>query len=304
MSEVPMTWEQFLVEQSLMNWHSYQSLYLEAKANGLTLSEEDQATLDSLEAEMTASAQANGFDNAAAMLEADYGEGITLDDYKFFMETLMLGNQYYTERSEALQPTDEEVDAFYQEHTTDYIAAGILQDGTPSTVNVRHILIKPEEAATNDGDETTATEETLSAEEQMEICRTEAQAILDQWKAGEATEESFAALATEYTEDSGSKTTGGLYENVTPGQMIAEFNDWCFDPDRKPGDTDLVQTDYGIHIMYFVSASETEYWYLAAQSDLVTERLSNLVSETAEKYTLTADYAKILLTPVEMAAIS
>lgn len=39
-----------------------------------------------------------------------------------------------------------------------------------------------------------------------------AQDILDEWKAGDATEDSFAALANEYSQDPGSNTTGGLNE--------------------------------------------------------------------------------------------
>ena len=38
-----------------------------------------------------------------------------------------------------------------------------------------------------------------------------------------------------------------------PGQMVTEFNDWCFDADRKPGDTGIIETSYGVHVMYFDS---------------------------------------------------
>lgn len=66
------------------------------------------------------------------------------------------------------------------------------------------------------------------------------------------TEENFAALATENTEDPGSKDNGGLYEAVQPGQMEDAFNDWCFTEDHKPGDYGLIQTSYGYHLMYMV----------------------------------------------------
>ena len=38
--------------------------------------------------------------------------------------------------------------------------------------------------------------------------------------------------------------------------MVSEFNDWIFDPARKAGDTDIVKTTYGYHIMYFVGQGE------------------------------------------------
>ena len=120
------------------------------------------------------------------------------------------------------------------------------RDETP-TVDVRHILIMPEsgtKATTDDGYE----------EEQTQLkdaARTEAEELLAQWKAGEATEDSFAALALANSDD-GSKYNGGLYTRVTPGQMVTEFNDWCFDSSRKSGDTGVVDTSYGSHVMYYV----------------------------------------------------
>ena len=70
---------------------------------------------------------------------------------------------------------------------------------------------------------------------------------------GDKTEESFAALATEKTEDTGSQSTGGLYERVYKGQMVKAFENWCFDAARKAGDTGIVESDYGYHVMYFIS---------------------------------------------------
>jgi len=82
-----------------------------------------------------------------------------------------------------------------------------------------------------------------------------AQELLDQWKAGEATEDSFAALAAENSEDTGSASRGGLITNVSPtSNYVIPFRDWANDSGRKDGDTGLVESDYGWHIMYYVSA--------------------------------------------------
>jgi len=100
---------------------------------------------------------------------------------------------------------------------------------------VRHILIMPE----NDSEEAWAAAET------------DAQQIFEHWKSSGATEEAFAKAAKAYSDDGGSIDTGGLYENVLPGQMIPEFDSWCFEPNRHPGDSGLIKTAYGYHIMYF-----------------------------------------------------
>ena len=48
--------------------------------------------------------------------------------------------------------------------------------------------------------------------------------ILERAKKGE----DFAALATELTEDTGSKETGGLYEDFPRGKMVKPFEDAAF----------------------------------------------------------------------------
>ena len=120
-------------------------------------------------------------------------------------------------------------------------------------VNVRHILAGFEGGTTDEQGNTTYSDEEKAAAQKT------AEDLLSQWKQGEATEESFAALATEKTTDPGSKENGGLYENVYPGQMVASFNDWCFDSSRKPGDTGIVETTYGYHVMYFVGNTDLTY---------------------------------------------
>ena len=84
----------------------------------------------------------------------------------------------------------------------------------------------------------------------MEEARAKADEILAEFNAGDKTAESFGELAKENTDDSNGDE-GGLYENIMPGQMVTEFNDWCFDESRQPGDTGIVETSYGVHVMYF-----------------------------------------------------
>ena len=91
--------------------------------------------------------------------------------------------------------------------------------------------------------------------------KTKAEALLEQWESGEATEESFAALAVAESADPGSAANGGLYENVnSQSGFIAEFTDWAINPARKANDTGLVKntesSTKGWHIMYFVGKNE------------------------------------------------
>ena len=121
--------------------------------------------------------------------------------------------------------------------------------------NVRHILIAPQ------GSEVDAeTGEAIITDQDWSMAETEAKALLDSWKNGEANEESFIALVADNTDDTGSAETGGLYENIGPNsEYVPEFLAWAIDPERKAGDVDIVQTEYGYHIMYYVGPSEHTY---------------------------------------------
>lgn len=124
-----------------------------------------------------------------------------------------------------------------------------------TAVDVRHILIMPVDVDKFDSSAT-------YTEEQWEACRKEAQALLDQFLAGEKTEAAFGALANEFSDDKNGKVTdGGIYEDVTQGEMVEAFDEWIFDTARVAGDTGLVKTPYGYHVLYFVHRDDAmESW--------------------------------------------
>ena len=101
------------------------------------------------------------------------------------------------------------------------------------TKNVRHILF---------------TEDTYGS---AEAALNQATTVRKEFSNGEQTAEAFGALAEKYSEDTGSSTNGGQYLNIRKGQMVEAFEDWCFDEARTVGETGIVETDYGYHLMYF-----------------------------------------------------
>ena len=150
-------------------------------------------------------------------------------------------------------------------------------DETP-TANVRHILIKAE---TDEGAEE-------PTQEQIDAAHDAAQALLDQWKAGEATEDSFAALAQTDSDDTGSAEDGGLIADISASSgLVQPFKDWALEPGRQPGDTGLVESDYGWHIMYYVGDGEPD-WILnatyGADAALRAESYEAWQEEAAQDY--------------------
>lgn len=154
-----------------------------------------------------------------------------------------------------------------------------------NTVSVRHILLKIDDS------ELDTESETYEADLQAlkDATKAEAEELLAQWQAGEATEDSFAALANEKSEDGGSNTNGGLYSQFPQGYMVQEFNDWSFDSARKPGDTGIVygeSTGYkGYHIMYFVG-TDLPYWQVQVISDLKEEALNEWSDSFTQDHTI------------------
>lgn len=150
------------------------------------------------------------------------------------------------------------------------------------TVNVRHILINPI-ADSKDADTQKTAAQSATAEQWSKAYK-EAKNILDEWKSGKATEDSFAKLAEKKTDDTGSASNGGLYEDVAPGKMVNAFSTWCFDSSRKTGDTGIVRTEYGYHIMYFVKNTSTPVWKFNAQEALSADDSKNTVKKLEDSY--------------------
>ncbi len=119
-----------------------------------------------------------------------------------------------------VQVTSKEIENYYQNNQDKF--------GQPKQVKVRHILIKgdaknPESAA--------------EARKKAESVRAEALKGKD-----------FAALAKEYSEDPGTKNTGGDLGFISRGQVVPEFEAAAFS--LKAGTiSDVIQTPYGFHIL-------------------------------------------------------
>lgn len=145
-----------------------------------------------------------------------------------------------------------------------------------NTVNVRHILIAPE-TDEEGADASTATDAQWTA------AYDEAREILNGW---DGTEDGFATLASENSTDTGSAENGGLYENVVTGQMVNSFSTWCFDDARKTGDTAIVRSEYGYHIMYFAGENDQKVWEYNAEQALISEDSSSAVEALEDEYTI------------------
>ncbi|MGN0538972.1 MAG: peptidylprolyl isomerase [Candidatus Fimenecus sp.] len=166
-------------------------------------------------------------------LKSIYGSNITANEYKTFLEKWELASLWYDAIKDGI--TNEEIEEEYNAHSSQYGEKMIEESA------VRHILVKFPDGSQN-----------LTDGQKAEY-KARAQAILDEYRQN-PTEANFAALAVEKSEDYGSAADGGLIDGIAKdSSYVTNFLHWSTDASRKPGDTDIIETEYGYHIMYFSS---------------------------------------------------
>ena len=289
MTEIPETWQQFFLASALNTWRNHQVLAAEAEKAGFQMDAAMQEELAGIPAVIEQNALSYGFSSAEELLAYNVGGGATMEDYLHFMDLYYLGTLYYNEQVEANAPSEAEIEAYFAENEAAYLESGLSRED--KYVDVRHVLIMPEGA-----DSSNIRTETFD-EAAWEVSRVKAEELLAQWETGDKSEESFAQLAMDHSQD-GSATSGGLYTDVVKGQMVEAFENWCFDAAHQYGDYGIVKTEFGYHLMFFVGSRPL--WVEYAESDLMNQRASDLLNELLGKYTMEAEFEKMLLAYVDI----
>ncbi len=157
----------------------------------------------------------------------------------------------------------------------------------PSTA-MRHILIKSVDAD----------EDGSYSEEEMAAAKAKIEEIEAEWLASAKTEEAFAELANEYSEDAGSNTNGGLYEKIGQGDMVTEINDFLFEAGRKVGDTAILHGNNGsydgYHLVYFAGEGML-YGYAQAETQMINEAYTEWESSVTADVTAETLWASRLI---------
>lgn len=207
---------------------------------------------------------------------------------EFSSENLLKERISYSEGTDYLDKLfeGEKGDTFVTESTGDdtttysvYMLTGGPSEATYKKVNVRHILFKPGNYESTDD------------------CKKAAEDVLALYKQN-PTEENFAALANKYSEDTYTaedgteKITdeGGLLEEIGYNETAKDFENWIFDSSREIGDTDIILSTIGYHVMYFSSYGEEQNpGHEAAESALIQKQYEKDHNELLEKYAVTSE---------------
>lgn len=297
------SWQQYFLKQALNAWHSAQSLALYAaevpfvtevayepnEANhqiymtGMPATQVlygyqplyepnsmHQAYLDALPDTLNALAREKGYSGTADLAQAlGVSEEILLQTVQLYNYSYM----YFTQMSYGSQPTEEQLQV--------HLARNASAAGDP-TVDFRHILLLPE----NGG------------EEALAACLKEAETMRAAWEKNyKHSEGTFGDLAYRNSKDTGTARDGGAYYQVRRSQLPEVLADWCFDELRQPGDTTVLQSDLGVHILYFSGRSDTAANRAAAE--FTAENQIQVIRDARLRFPASVDYEAITLAGLE-----
>ncbi|MBI1341698.1 MAG: peptidylprolyl isomerase [Terrimonas sp.] len=142
----------------------------------------------------------------------------------------------------------------------------------PDTVKVRHILIATTQR--NQQGQVYPVREDSTAKK-----------LADSIQNVIAKGSNFDSLCIKFSDDPGSKEKGGIYDNVTPGQMVPEFSNFIFaNPVGKKG---IVKTSYGYHYIEILSQKGSSPVYQVAyltKPIVASKETDNTASNAANKF--------------------
>jgi peptidyl-prolyl cis-trans isomerase C len=153
-------------------------------------------------------------------------------------------------RELGISVTDTETKQYYTDHPADF--------EQPETVHVRHILLLTMDPVTR----------APLAADQMQAKRKQIDDILKRVNAGE----DFATLATQYSEDPGSKDKGGELPPFSHGEMVPQFEAAAFSMKTNTV-SDVVTTDYGYHIIKLLNKTPAQKVEYAKVADKIKDFL-------------------------------
>lgn len=165
---------------------------------------------------------------------------------------------------------------------TAYVYLG-REDNNVPLANVRHILVSFEGGTTDE------TGNTVYSDAEKAAAKEQAENLLALYEMSAMTEQDFADLATANTDDTGSAANGGLYEDIAPvqGVFVESFTNWSTDPAREAGDTGIIESPYGYHVMYYVGDDEMTYRDSMITAELRTEYMNTWYEEVLASASLT-----------------
>ncbi len=158
-----------------------------------------------------------------------------------------------------------------------------LHENLRPLANVRHILIKYQGGTID-----SATNTTVYSDAEKAAAKTKAEEVLAELKETNCSEETFITFVTKYSEDTGSVEDGGLIEDISrDSNLVSSFRSWALDEKRKAGDIEIVESEYGYHIMFYSSDDELTHRDVLISNTMIGESTTKWYTDLQAPYTAT-----------------
>jgi peptidyl-prolyl cis-trans isomerase C len=177
------------------------------------------------------------------------------EQLQFFSDNFLANEYLKQEIAQKVTVSDDELKSYYDSHKDEF--------KTQDMIKARHILVRVDSSASDD--------EKKKAKERIEL-------YLKKIEDGE----DFAKLASDFSDDPGSKAKGGDLGFFPRGRMVKPFEDAAFS--LKPGETSgIVETQFGFHIIKVEERKDSS----VESFDVVKERLKQKLSQDRTRKELT-----------------
>lgn len=252
------SWKDYFKALAIQNMVEVTALYNEAEKAGYELSEEDAAEIDEVIASFDTAAQNYGLRNAKAFVSFYYGKGNTVESVRELLTRGYIASGYAQEKFESFEYTQEELDAYYNEHADE------LDAFTFSYYLVAAEKVETTETVTDEetGEETEETTEAVTDETMAEAKET-AERIMEAAENGQ--EQQAMSFAEAVTEVMGEDAAATEYENTlgvsSVNYMADGVSEWLTDSARSEGDLAVIEAEgSGYYVVYFGGRSDnTDY---------------------------------------------
>jgi len=202
-------------KNAMDNIRDFKMSVVKAKEEGITLKAEDKAAIDSAMSQIEEQATSYGYMDGRELVRAMYG--ISRSSLKKIYNSFYLTDNLAQKHMDEIVVTDEQAQTYYNDNAGAYEQA-----------SARHILFM------FDG---------LEGERTQEESHMMAEDTLARINNGE----DMTALVIELSEDNGTEENEGLYTFSRLDAYEPNFLNWAFD--SNVGDTGIVETSYGYHVM-------------------------------------------------------
>ena len=261
-----LTWQDYFIDNAFMAYRQYCALNDMAKADGFELSETAQNTIANAENELQEVAETMGFETIEEYLIANYGGGSTFENYMEYIHDHFVVQEYTAQLQNSFNYSDEEVEAFFDEHAAEYAEKGVEKIDV-NMAQLRYLMILPAD----------------DSEESYTAIDTAFDEMLADWETWEdKSEEGFMSFGEKWSEKGFAQD---YLDAVAPGTIsFSYFDDWAFGEPRTLGDTRTYYMQSGDYMFFYIGQTDEVYWRSQARYDMSYDAFTSFMLEKIDTY--------------------